>query len=63
MPSKLGEVLNLIFLTNQNNRIANASFVFRFENTSNKKTLKRAWRFFLLKYLFVTTAGFKPATS
>ena len=31
----------------------------RFENTSNKKTLKQAWRFFLLNYLFVATAGFK----
>ena len=34
----------------------------RFENHTNKKTLKQAWRFFLLYYLFVTTAGFKPAT-
>ncbi|MEZ4809319.1 MAG: hypothetical protein R2819_03075 [Allomuricauda sp.] len=28
----------------------------RFENRSNKKTLKQAWRFFLLNYLFVTAA-------
>lgn len=34
----------------------------RFENSSNKKTLKQAWRFFLSNYLFVTPAGFKPAT-
>jgi len=33
---------------------------FRFENSSNEKTLKQAWRFFLLNYLFVTTEGFKP---
>jgi hypothetical protein len=26
----------------------------RFENSPNKKTLKQAWRFFLLYYLFVT---------
>ena len=26
----------------------------RFENSTNKKTLKQAWRFFLLYYLFVT---------
>ena len=26
----------------------------RFENNSNKKTLKQAWRFLLLNYLFVT---------
>ncbi|MBT8273448.1 MAG: hypothetical protein KJO77_06560 [Bacteroidia bacterium] len=35
----------------------------RFENSPNKKTPKQAWRFFLLGYLFVTSAGFKPATS
>ena len=34
----------------------------RFENTLNKKTLKRAWCFFLFNYSFVTTAGFEPAT-
>ena len=28
----------------------------RFENSPNKKTLKQAWRFFLLYYLFVTQA-------
>ncbi|UOY05501.1 hypothetical protein L0P88_16275 [Muricauda sp. SCSIO 64092] len=33
----------------------------RFENNSNKKTLKLAWRFFLLNYLFVTSAGFAGA--
>jgi len=27
----------------------------RFENSANKKTLKQAWRFFLLHYLFVTS--------
>ena len=34
----------------------------RFENSPNKKTLKLAWRFFFSDYLFVTPAGFKPAT-
>ena len=34
----------------------------RSENNTNKKTLKQAWRFFSLCYLFVTSAGFKPAT-
>ena len=34
----------------------------RFENTQNKKTLKQAWRFFLLRYLFVTQRGFEPLT-
>ena len=34
----------------------------RFENSTNKKTLKQAWRFFLLYYLFVTSTGFKPVT-
>ena len=34
----------------------------RFENSSNKKTLKQAWRFFLSNYLFVTSTGFKPVT-
>jgi len=29
----------------------------RFENSTNKKTLKRAWRFFLLYYLSVTSTG------
>ena len=28
----------------------------RFENSTNKKTLKQAWRFFLLYYLFMTQA-------
>ena len=28
-----------------------------FENSPNKKTLKQAWRFFLLNYLFVTSTG------
>ena len=32
-----------------------------FENTSNKKTLKQAWRFSFLIYLFVGRAGFEPA--
>ena len=32
------------------------------ENNSNKKTLKQAWRFFLLNYLFVTQKGFEPPT-
>ena len=33
----------------------------RFENSTNKKTLKQAWRFFLLYYLFVTSTGFAIA--
>jgi hypothetical protein len=33
-----------------------------FENSPNKKTLKQAWRFFLLNYLFVTAARFKNNT-
>jgi hypothetical protein len=28
----------------------------RFENSTNKKTLKQTWRFFLLRGLFVTQA-------
>ena len=31
-------------------------FYIRFENHTNKKTLKQAWRFFLLCDLFVTQA-------
>jgi len=34
---------------------ARLSSKLRFENISNKKTLKQAWRFFLLKYVFVTS--------
>ncbi|MCW5518180.1 hypothetical protein, partial [Muriicola sp. Z0-33] len=34
----------------------------RFENSPNKKTLKRAWRFFLLNYSFVTSAGLTSLT-
>ena len=34
----------------------------RAENTPNKKTLKQAWRFFLLGYLFVIATGFEPVT-
>ena len=34
----------------------------RFENHTNKKTLKQAWRFFLLCDLFVTQGGFEPPT-
>ena len=34
----------------------------RAENTPNKKTLKLAWRFFLLGYLFVIATGFEPVT-
>ena len=34
----------------------------RFEHNSNKKTLKQAWRFFLLFNLFVIAPGFEPAT-
>jgi hypothetical protein len=35
----------------------------RCENSSNKKTLKQAWRFFLSNYLLVTAAGFKPVSA
>jgi hypothetical protein len=34
----------------------------RFENHTNKKTLKQAWRFFLLCDLFVIAIGFEPMT-
>ena len=34
----------------------------RFENPTNKKTLKQAWRFFLLCDLFVIALGFEPRT-
>ena len=34
----------------------------RFENHTNKKTLKQAWRFFLLYDLFVIAIGFEPMT-
>ena len=33
-----------------------------FEHHTNKKTLKQAWRFFLLYDLFVTQGGFEPPT-
>ena len=35
----------------------------RSENSANKKTLKQAWRFFLLHYLFVSPEGFEPSTA
>ena len=44
-------------------KITVTPFVLRFENTANKKMLKQAWHFFFLKYLSVTTVGFKPTTA
>ena len=48
---------------NEARRIAGASFALRFENQKAAKIKKQALYFSLLFDLFVTSAGFKPATS
>jgi hypothetical protein len=40
----------------------NIPIALRAENQTNKKTLKRAWRFFLCFDLFVIAKGFEPLT-
>jgi hypothetical protein len=43
---------NFLRLTRQDK--LRCSFALPAENSTNKKTLKQAWRFFLMYYLFVT---------
>ncbi len=56
-------MIHVLFTQNVSQWIAGASLALRFENSFNKKTLKRAWRFLFCNYLFVTTVGFKPTTA
>ena len=55
-------ILNLSLKITQTQGLRCDPLKLRFENHTNKKTLKQAWRFFLLCDLFVIAIGFEPMT-